>query len=147
MRLKAEVESLLHGASASKDKAAEDKAHPTLPPGLAEFQPLQGLESVKAFKAPLKELEAAFLTAPSGAAAEALLAKVQQLRAAMQTTVDERLATPDIVPACDAVIAAGSALFTDVYVRPANPPPPRALRRQRDPLARRVALRRIRCTT
>lgn len=46
-------------------RAAAIKAE-TLPPGLAEFRPLQKLDAIAAYKEPLKLLEAAFLLTPSG---------------------------------------------------------------------------------
>ena len=96
-------------------KPVEEHHEAPLPPGLAEWEPIAKTEAVKKASAGIKALEAAFLLAPTGEAAEELRAKTEALAATLRQVIDERVREDQIVKRSDRAIAAGAESFTAIY--------------------------------
>ena len=111
----AENNALARAARTSMDAPPAEHSAPPLPPGLAEFEPLQKVERVAAFKEPLKALEKAFAAEPTGAAANALSTKTAELRTTLEGLIAERCEEAGLIGSCDKAVTAGAELFTGVY--------------------------------
>ena len=115
VQLKDSLAKATGAAKPETSKEAEEKHEAPLPPVLAEWTPIAKTEAVKTAAAGIKALEAAFLLAPTGEAAEELRAKTEKLAATLRHVIDERVREGKIVPRSDGVIAAGAETFTAIY--------------------------------